>query len=146
DSIKETWIQKATVSDLINFYEFGYVQPVLYLIFVTLFISLFYSKWKLEFKQEILIVYIFLISILAPLILFLIGTQIPVFISRYVLFSVPFSLMLFAFTIGKLNRLGWVLFIPLMLSEIKELNFGQSKGMDYRNVARFVKKLEHRPK
>lgn len=146
NSIGETWIKKAVFSDLLHFYQFAYFHVLLYLLIIGLALYFLSTRGTGSKSLWIILSFSLLVSLLSPVFLFLLGIKVPVFINRYLLYSVLFSLIVYAYAITELKKLGWVLLLGMVLVETSQLQFGQSKGMDYRSVARFVKKIEGAPR
>ncbi|MDP3557722.1 MAG: glycosyltransferase family 39 protein [Bacteroidota bacterium] len=141
DSNKETWIKKATLLDLANFCNEMYFH---YIFFVALLITVCYFLHKNKEKEKI-IYYIIFVSFLTPVIFYLVGKYVPIFINRYILFSVVFTLILVSYIIYYTGKSGYILLSLVVGVEMINLDFGETKGSDFRSVANFVHKIKQKP-
>lgn len=145
NSIKETWIQKASFNNLLDFFNTMYGSYFIFLLIITVALFFMYKNKELKLKNTPIIYFFIFISFLLPVLFYLIGCVTPIFINRYILYTVPFFLIIVAIILNQLKKLGYIIFTLLLTLEITNIKFGESKGIDYKNAAAFVKKIKNKP-
>jgi len=140
------WLKKA---DINSFYDISssllfnqmLIIPILFIFFVGIFLL-----FKLNLKNTYFVVlYSFLIGIGSILLLFLIGLFTPIFLERYLIFSIPFIILLIAYFLSFIKYKIIPIFfsvIFLMFSAFMKIDYKTDKGMDYRNVTSFIKQIK----
>lgn len=145
DSIKETWIKKATFSNLLDFLNTMYFSYVFFLLILLSILYVLNKERKVITNSKNILYYFIFIAAFVPLSFYIIGAITPIFINRYILFTVPFFIIITAYLITKLNKLGFILLIVILSFEIYNLKFGVSKGINFKSVASYTKKFKNKP-
>lgn len=116
------------------------VIPLLCIILTGIFLTFRFRKNGIGFNYF----YCLSVGLGSVITLFLLGKFTPIFLDRYLLFTVPFILILIAFPLSHMK----VRIVPIALSAICfivsgfKINYRTEKGMDYRNAVLAVKSLK----
>lgn len=145
NSIKETWIKKANISNLLDFFNSMYFSYVFFILILLSIIYIITKEKKLIINSKNILYYFIFISALVPFSFYLIGAITPIFINRYILYTVPFFIIITAYLLFKLNKIGFILLMLILSIEIYHLKFGVSKGINFKSVATFTKKFKNKP-
>lgn len=138
------WLQKSDFSAFHDSILCLFGGKNIYLIFVFVFIiSTFlflFIKRKNELQTKALI-YCLLIGSGSIIVLFFIGMLTPVFLARYLIFSVPF-LIIIAVLLFTENTKWMIAGLPLVIyAQTTQLNLNPKKSMDFRTAANVTKLL-----
>lgn len=143
------WLQKATPDDLktvlYQLFSNTTLTYVSWSLFVLSVISFIYFHKRYNKDAKNLILYSFGLSFLTVLIVYFIGSFTPLFLGRYLLFTIPFFCVIipiFSYT----NKYLQFASIIMALSFIFSLNFSPAKPTDYKLAVNVVKQLEIRIK
>ena len=145
NSLKVTWIKKATISNLIDFLNTMYFSYIFFILILLFFLFILNKERKVITNSKNILFYFIFIAAFVPLSLYIIGSITPIFVNRYILFTVPFFIIITAHLINKLNKLGFILLIVILSFEIYNLKFGVSKGINFKSVASYAKKFKNKP-
>lgn len=139
------WLEKSNFSmmkDLLSeFFLSNYlIFPFLILIMISVFISFKNKEINLN------IIYSVFIGIGSIILLFIIGKKIPIFLDRYLIFSIPFIFILIAFGLSSLKSIKISYFISFIIALffISKINFTTLKPMDYKNMIKFIKYFKNK--
>ena len=144
-SVNKSWIKLSDYNDLTTLLSKFLIHPSFYLIVLIICISSVYfyfgnqKSYSLEQKSNF--AYIFLCGFGSIIIFFIIGLVSPVFIDRYIIFSIPFLLILFGYSLFNIHKYASLIIIPILCIQLSNLNFKEPKSMDYRTTAYVVKKF-----
>lgn len=145
NSPKETfWLKKSDFNYLKEVLsEFLFDQKLVIALLVIVFLSVVILFYKKQIEHKFVIVYAFCLSVGCIVILFLLGKATPIFLDRYLIFSVPFLIILLAYVISHLNP---YIAIPITLLlagwNVYNIDFKTDKGMNYRDTVSFVKSFK----
>lgn len=139
------WLKKSDYSDLIDvFYEFLFSKElVIPFILIIIFGLIIYRKYKTT-EINFSIIYSVLIGVGSILILYVLGKISPLFLDRYLIFSIPFILLLLSFSLSffKHKLLGVLISGIIFLFFVFKIDFKTDKGMDYKNAMVFIKAIK----
>ncbi len=137
DKAGDKWIEYANFNDLINFINQMYFNWIIYLVIIL--IGVYILKFK-TLKNNVFSIQLFivLISILTPIIFFVIGTKIPLFIGRYILYSTLFSLIALSIAYSYEKKIVLVI-TTLIVFSIIHFKWIETKGANFREIAYYVK-------
>jgi uncharacterized membrane protein len=137
------WLKTATSNDLFNAIEnlfYNRFTAVFFLIVLISFIfSYFRNKEVTESKIEFYCLFLGFFSILF---LYGVGTQKALFLDRYLIFCIPFAVMLISFQLSKNKLVGKIIFALVVLFQIFSYDLKKESDMDYRSAAQIIKKLK----
>ncbi len=111
-----------------------YLALIIYVLF-----TIIRNKNKI---QDQFVVYSLISGIGTIVFLFFLGLIKPLFLDRYVLFTLPFVYIFLATTLCKLRGLGLVALSIVFVVGLSKISFVKDCGMDYRNITSLVKKLK----
>jgi len=137
DSTSDKWINYANISDLSSFFNNMYFNWYLFAIVIAIIIYFQYGNYVNK-KLDPFIFYMFILGFATPIVHFLIGRKIPVFIDRYLLFSVLAVFTLISFNL-KNNLISYVLIATIAVFNFSKIKFIDQKGVDFRSAAKFIK-------
>lgn len=139
------WLQKATASDLKTVFTqllsnsfLSYV--LLGLVFLSI-ISFIYFNKRFNRDSKNIILYSFGLSVITVFVLYLLGSITPLFLGRYLLFTIPFFCILiplFSYT----NKAIQLITIFLAFGLLFTINFSPKKPTNYRLAVNVTKQLE----
>jgi uncharacterized membrane protein len=139
--------QKANVP-IANPELFKLAIPPLYISFFILFILLcgaaffFYRNWKNADRTTLYFkLFIILTPILCILSLYALGTKTNVFHERYLIFTIPLTLLSFL-VFAETKNVLIVISSIVIITECANLRFGEPKGMDYRPYVQLVREIK----
>ena len=137
------WLQKSDISyllEVVNEFLFVNYLAVLLVVFL-MFVSLVLFKLK---KLNFQFVYCMTVGFGSIAFLFLIGKLTPIFLDRYLVFSVPFIFLSisFGFSLFKNNFLKYIPILFIFLVGVFNIDFKTDKGMDYKNAMCFIKAVK----
>jgi uncharacterized membrane protein len=148
---KSFWLPKASFYDLkMTLYDFFNGKEIFFFYFIlilAILIVVYPTNPNLKLKQVIKIkpLYIFLCGVGTIFVCYGIGTIVPVFTKRYVVFSIPFVCALIGFIISKISnsRLKYIavgLVCLISLYSFTKIDFHTPKHMNYRDAMGCIKK------
>ncbi|MGZ3930475.1 MAG: hypothetical protein ACXVDK_03425 [Bacteroidia bacterium] len=142
---KSFWLPKANLNLLNEAFENIFWGKAIYFIVIALFVlGLFFMirRYKLNTSlQSQLLVYSAFIGLLSFLLLFFAGKLTPVFHSRYLIFTVPFFIIIISWFLTSTFKWLPALIPVLLLLQLFFLNPNPKKGTDYRTCALVANKL-----
>lgn len=139
------WLEKSTFRHLaevcseILFYDFMII-PFLTLILLGILLTYRFRRDVPGFNY----VYCFLMGPGSVIVLYLVGMFMPVFLDRYLLFSVPFVILLISFSLSYIRYQVIPMSFTLLffVKSVFSLNYKTEKSMDYKNAVSFIKSLK----
>lgn len=139
------WLKKAnsnmfteTISQLLG----GSLIWIIMLLLFGTAIFLFFLKFKQhESIQRNIFFYCLCLSAINCLILFFVGKFTPVFLGRYLLYTIPFFLIIISTLFEKKNKIVLILPLALLIYLTIKLNTRPTKNMDYRTAVLISNKL-----
>ncbi len=147
---KTFWLQTADSNSLKEALANLFFGETVWLIFLTVFfISLaatFILRKKNSKDQNLVLVYSVYLSVMCIALTYFIGMFKPIFLARYILFTVPFILILISHFLSNINKLIALLVIPLVCLAIYSANLNPSKPMDFKLASLVVKRLQENKK
>lgn len=139
------WLQKATADDLktVLFQLFSNTNIAFLLWGFTglSIVSFLYFSKRYNKDAKNLILYAFGLSVITVLIIYVIGSITPLFLGRYLLFTIPFFCVLiplFSFT----NKILQYILIVLSFGLTYNINYSPKKPSNYKLAVNVVKQLE----
>jgi uncharacterized membrane protein len=139
------WLKTANVDSLyasvINLFSGIYVWPLLLILFLAAIARMICIRKTINTSQINNLIYFFILGGLSVLILFTIGTFIPIFLDRYLLFTTPFIAISISWLLFNSRPLVQFLMIPILCLQVLSLNLNPQKNMDFRLAANVVKEL-----
>lgn len=134
------WLLPAKVSDLISASSALYYNLVGAIIFTLILLYYFINHKKLsDDGRHKLDVYHIIIGFGATLLLFCVGTIKAVFLSRYLIFVVPFATVFVVEKVYRIHKYGFLIILPILLIMLLNLNLFKEASMDYKGVAKLMK-------
>jgi hypothetical protein len=137
NSTSRAWLRKANMSDLLNFMTKMYFHYILFIAIAVYLSYVIYKHWDSIGNGKRYIQFLWFISIFTPFAFFLMGLVIPIFVDRYILFSIMFSLIFLSISINY-SKLGYILLIPVAICSCLNLEVTYVKDFDMRAVANYV--------
>lgn len=134
------WLKKTTALDLLESLKLLYGGPIILILFSLGFMFFILRANKLFFQNKAAI-YCFSVSFLSTIILFVIGLFKPVFLARYLIFTIPFSTILVFYVFSLLNRTKYLLFGIIMSVSIFQYKKKKDIEVDYRFAAAVLDKV-----
>lgn len=144
-SKNDFWLQKSEFSYfkevLLSFFSSNYFLSIIFI--VLYFVAIFWLLFKKEELNKRIIVFTIGLSSGTLLVLFLLGFFTPIFLDRYILFSVPFFLVPIAYFLSqfKLQFLSIIIVFAISLFSLYTLSFKTDKPMDYKSAVPLSLKL-----
>lgn len=144
-SKNDFWLQKSDFSYfkevILSFFSSNYFLSIIFV--VLYFVAIFWLLFKKEELNKRMIVFTLGLSSGTLLILFLLGFFTPIFLDRYILFSVPFFLVPIAYFLSLFRVKLWSIITVLVISLFSffTLNFKTNKPMDYKSAVPLSLKL-----
>jgi hypothetical protein len=137
------WLQKAEPQDLINAVSQLFLNKTIVLVFLSC-ILIFLIHWRncKDDKNFKLMIYLFSVGYLSIFILYIVGTFKAIFLSRYLIFCIPFATIFCFKTLLLINKVGFFGCVALIFIALINLNIYKESGMDYKSVARLVSNLK----
>jgi hypothetical protein len=136
------WLKKSDLNylqEVLSSFLFHniFVIPFLLILVFTCIYGSFNKNKSVRFS----IVYSFFLGLGSIFILFFLGKMSPLFLDRYLIFTIPFILILLAYGLSLIKYKYVVLTIVALfsISCIYKINYKTDKGMDYRSVVAFTK-------
>ncbi|MFO0478954.1 MAG: glycosyltransferase family 39 protein [Bacteroidota bacterium] len=116
------------------------VIPFLIIIFLCILILKINNYKSMNFE----VLYFSLISLGSIIFVFVLGKITPIFLDRYLIFSIPFILILVAFSLSfikkKIIPISFSIIVFIFLSF--KINYKTPKSMDYRSAVNLIKKIK----
>lgn len=139
------WLQKSNFNYLLEtlnvfFFDIWYVIPIMVIIVLSIFFVI-YNKIK---EMNFVLLYCVCIGFGSLVTLFFLGKITPIFLDRYLIFIIPYILLLigFALSLIKLKNIAVTLSVVFFIFSAFKINYKTDKGMDYRSVVSFVKLIK----
>lgn len=138
------WLKKSDFSYLKEVLsEFLFDQKLVILLLLIISLSCIIPFYKKQFKNKFTLLYTFCLSIGSIAFLFLLGKITPIFLDRYLIFTVPFLFILLGYAISHLNSFISLPIIILFAGwNIYNIDYKTDKGMNYRDTVNFVKSFK----
>ncbi len=116
------------------------IVPMILLMFIGIIFTIKHKNKKMYFT----LIYTFLLGIVSILFIYSLGKFTPIFLDRYLIFTIPFIFLLVAYSLSfiKFQMITIIvssLFAALFISKI---DYKTPKAMDYRSVVSFVKQVQ----
>ncbi|MBK7667102.1 MAG: hypothetical protein IPJ32_06935 [Sphingobacteriaceae bacterium] len=142
---KTFWLKTADSKQLKSSFSLFFGEAI-WIVFLTLFlisiITLIILRKKSNKDQNLILIYSAFLSIGCICITYFVGMYKPIFLARYILFTVPFVLILLSHFITNLHKFAGIIFIPLIGLTIYSINLNPSKTMDFKLASLVVKKFK----
>lgn len=132
------WLKKAEFNDLINFMNKMYFHYVIYLILFSYLCFIIYKYRNSIADNKTILKHLWLLSLLVPVVHYLIGLYIPLFVDRYILYSVMFMLIFVSVSIHYFKT-GYILVLLIAVLGTFNLRFTYKKDFDFKSVVNYVK-------
>lgn len=141
------WLGKSNIQYLIDvlselMIDKLFIVPTILIILTSIF---FLSRMKnKEINQTY--AYCFIVGIGSVVVLFLLGIVTPIFLDRYLIFTIPFIAALLAFGLSLLNPKFIVMTLCCLIFGLSvfRIDYKTEKNMDYKNAMSFIKKIKSR--
>ena len=145
---KEFWLQTADsrlLKDALNqLFSGDKIWIVFLLLFVISTVFVFIKKSPKDSLTKHILVYSVLMSAGYIITIYLIGLMKPVFLGRYLLFTVPFILILISWFLSQAGKTLNLILLPLLFIQVYYLDLSPEKPMNYRQAVSVVNKLKGR--
>jgi uncharacterized membrane protein len=144
DEGKSFWLAKADtnlLTDALNQLFGGKIIWVVFLTLTVISLILFLAKNKGQSFKNPAYYYCFLLGIVSIILLYIVGHFTPIFLGRYLLFSIPFSLLLLSWAIVSFNKHFQYAFPVLVVFQIAFLKLHFEKPMDYRLAVKVIREV-----
>lgn len=145
-SDKPFWLKTSDFNSLVDtLSEFLFsnilIIPMLLLIFIGIVFAIKINAKKNYFE----LIYTLLIAVGSIIIVYAVGKFTPIFLDRYLIFTIPFLFLLIAYSLSFINyKLITIIFSSsFMLYFISKIDYKTPKAMDYRSVVSFVKHVKN---
>jgi mannosyltransferase len=139
------WLGKSTFSHLTDvlseiFFSNSMLIPLLGIILAGTVLVLRFKKTIVSLNY----VYCFSIGLGSVFVLYFLGKVTPVFLDRYLLFTVPFVIILIAVPLSYLRykMIPIVVSVAFFVVSAFHINYQTDKGMDYRSAVLFIKAIK----
>ncbi|HEX7415311.1 MAG TPA: hypothetical protein VF411_14805, partial [Bacteroidia bacterium] len=147
---KSFWITKPTFDDLKNTWYDFFNTPQIFFFYLILIAAILIINLATRRNLPPLegirggLLYIVLCGVGTILICFAIGLITPIFIKRYVVYSIPFLCILIGFMVSKINNhsqryIATALVCLISLYGFSKIDFRTPKHMNYRDAMLFIK-------
>ncbi len=134
------WLETSGFKDLISGLSdlfFNSITAVVFMI-VLLFFTFRYFTKNVEDADRVKL-YCLILGFFSIFFLFIIGSFKPMFLPRYLIFSVPFATLLFVHQLFSFKKIGMVMIGLVIGFETYSINLVKSGPSDYRSLALVVK-------
>lgn len=145
NSSKSTfWLKKSDFNYLNEVVSEFLFDPRLIILFLLIIVfTLIVSFYKKQKEIRLVVLYSFCLGIGSIIILFLVGKITPIFLDRYLIFCVPFLIILVALGISRLNPYVTLPVVILFSGwNIYNIDYKTDKGMNYRDTVNFIKAIK----
>ncbi len=140
---KDFWLQPAHFNDLVSAFTglfFNAFTAVVFGLLAFVFVyNYFVKKEQDPMKAEL---YCFLVGFASILGLFFVGVYKSVFLSRYLIFCIPFATLLVVHQLTKLKAVGISCLVILIAWQACSLRLIKPSLMDYKSVAAIIRKYK----
>ncbi|HWY12624.1 MAG TPA: glycosyltransferase family 39 protein [Bacteroidia bacterium] len=140
------WLKTADANSvktaLISLFSGANAWIFLLLLFIISVIFVFYARKKMTHGEFPFLIYCFFIGGLSIFCLALIGIYKPIFLDRYLLFTIPFIAILVGWFICNSSKIMYLLIIPILFLQCSNLVLNPKKTMDFRLAANVVKDIK----
>jgi uncharacterized membrane protein len=128
--------------DVLSKFLFSYV--LVYPLLLVIIVGLMFSFYKKDEKNPVLI-YSFLLGLVAIFMVYFLGKITPIFLDRYLIFSIPFLFLLIAYSLSyiKYKVIPITIAVLFAIYFIPKIDFSTQKTMNYRDVVSFVKHVKN---
>lgn len=145
DSEKTFWLKKSSLQylkEVASTFLFNKIMIIPFLIIILLGIFLIFKKNKKT--AHFVVTYVFLVGVGSVFILFFLGKITPIFLDRYLIFSIPFIFILIAVGLSflKNQKITITLTVLFFVFSAFQINYKTDKGMDYKNAVYFIKQFK----
>jgi uncharacterized membrane protein len=131
------WLKKASFEDLSNFISKMYFHHFLYLLLIG-YLAYFLYKYRNTIKvNHKLINFLFMLSVFTPILHFIIGLVIPLFVDRYILYSVMFTFILVSIS-THYSKYAYIISIFIAVFGFCQIKLTYKKDFDFKSVANYV--------
>lgn len=144
-SEKNFWLQKSEFNYLIEVLSEFFLNQYLIIPFILLIgFSFVFLRIKKDSAINFYLFYFILVGFGSIITVYLLGKITPIFLDRYLVFTVPFIFILTAFSLSLIKQK----IIPITFSIILfvffafKIDYKTPKSMDYRSVVSFVKSIK----
>jgi mannosyltransferase len=138
NSSSRAWLKKATFDDLIHFMTRMYFHYILFILLVGFMVYLTYKNRYSDNSKKRTLQFLLLLSVVIPILHFIVGLYVPIFVDRYILYSVMFSLIMLSISVDYF-RCSYVLVALFACFSAFNLKLTYEKDFDMRSVASYVK-------
>jgi uncharacterized membrane protein len=144
NSSGDFWLKTATFKDLTHsLTEMFFSEPYFLLYFIASIISFFVLYKQIDSVNKRFLFYCLIVGHFAILFLYVLGTFKSVFLSRYLLFTIPFCISFTVFCVFRIKKIGYILSSLMLIIPLGIINIKPLKGMDYKPITEIVKRLEN---
>ncbi len=139
------WVKKSDISylkEVISMFLFNEYISILFLgIIIIVFVSLIFRR---HIRTQFIIIYSFCVGLGSILILFCLGKFTPIFLDRYLIFTLPFLYILIAYGLSfiKYKYISLSLVGLFFIYSVFKIDYKTNKGMDYRSVVKFINSIK----
>jgi hypothetical protein len=145
-SSKSFWLKKADwdllKESIINLFSGEKVFIAFLILFFAAIIYFMVKQKKIESLQKQILIYFLFLSVGSISVLYFAGKITPIFLARYLLFTIPFICAIIAWFLFTSNKILGYSVIILIGTQMAFLNKNPKKNMDFRMAAKVVKSLK----
>jgi uncharacterized membrane protein len=143
---KTFWLQTSDLTllkEALSQFFFGDGIWILFLlVFLISIVVLFNSRKKNTAEKNLFLTYSILLSIGCIAVTFLVGLYKPIFLARYLLFTVPFIIILISYFLTAHDKwIAWIS-LPLFALTVFNIDLDPQKPMDFKLASMVVKSLQ----
>jgi len=140
------WLKTSDFNSLVDVLSrFLFSSVLVYPLILLIIIGVIFSFAKKDKKKYLVLNYSILLGMIAILMVYFLGKITPIFLDRYLIFSIPFLLLLIAYSLSLLKYKSIPITISIFFAIyfIPKIDFSTQKAMDYRGVVSFVKQVKN---
>ncbi len=139
---EDFWLSKATLFDLQNVLLDLFYNKVTAVVFTLTLMVLIYKQFKNQQDYLNVRFYCLLMGFFSIAFLFLLGNFKPVFLSRYLIFCVPFATIIVIDELMNRKIYGQATIFVLIGMQFVNCKIKKESGSDYKSIAEIVKKFK----
>jgi mannosyltransferase len=140
------WLKMSDFNSLVDVLsKFLFSSVLVYPLILLIIIGVIFSFAKKDKKKYLVLNYSFFLGMIAILMVYFLGKTTPIFLDRYLIFSIPFLLLLIAYSLSliKYKLIPITIAVFFAIYFIPKIDFSTQKAMDYRGIVSFVKHVKN---
>jgi uncharacterized membrane protein len=137
------WLQKASIGDLIESLKLLFGGELILAIFILVLV-VYVFKTKMLKNQSAVNKYCLALGLLPTVMLFIVGIFKPVFLARYLIFTVPFFSIFVFHCISNFGRFRYWTILAVLALVVIQYQPKKAMGTDYRLIAKVLKGVQQK--